>query len=150
MSPPVAINLERYDSVDRWSRLIVWASLNLILKHMLDWWSGGPHVHCIDTLWSHPTHQVVQCHLHFKIRAEHSPTWRKTKRRDGYITCGGLRGLASSDNRDAYMYYNPILRVNINMHTCHLRAMQALTWVRVALPCGLACHVASAWVLHNK
>ena len=32
--------------------------------------------------------------------------------------------------------------------TClrHLTAMQALTWVRVALPRGLACHVASAWV----
>ena len=41
------------------------------------------------------------------------------------------------------MYYNPILRVNINMYTCHLRAMQALAWVRVALPRGLACHVAS-------
>ena len=27
------------------------------------------------------------------------------------------KGLASSDNRDAYMYYNPILRVNINIHT---------------------------------
>ena len=36
------------------------------------------------------------------------------------------------------MYYNPILRVNINMHkTSHLRATQALAWVRVALPCGL-------------
>ena len=27
------------------------------------------------------------------------------------------------------MYYNPILLVNINMHTCHLRATQALAWL---------------------
>ena len=48
---------------------------------------------------------------------------------------------------DAYMYYNLILRVNINMHaTCHLHATQALAWARVALPHGLACHVASTWV----
>ena len=44
------------------------------------------------------------------------------------------------------MYYNPILLVNKNIHTCHLRATQALAWVRVALPRGLACHVASTWV----
>ena len=33
MSPPIAINLDRYNSVDGWSRLIVRASLNLILRH---------------------------------------------------------------------------------------------------------------------
>ena len=44
------------------------------------------------------------------------------------------------------MYYNPILRVNMHIHTCHLRARQALAWVRVALPRGLACHVAPTWV----
>ena len=55
--------------------------------------------------------------------------------------------LANCNNRDAYMYYNPILQISINMHdTCHLRAMQALAWVRMALPRGLACHVASTWV----
>ena len=32
MSPPIAINLDRYNSVDGWSRLIVRASLKLILK----------------------------------------------------------------------------------------------------------------------
>ena len=44
------------------------------------------------------------------------------------------------------MYYNPILRVNINMHMCHLRASQALAWVRVAMAHGVVCHVASMWV----
>ena len=45
------------------------------------------------------------------------------------------------------MYYNPILQININMHdTCHIHATQALAWVCVALPRGLACHVASTWV----
>ena len=34
MSPPIAINLDRYNSVGR-SRLIVGASLNLILMHVL-------------------------------------------------------------------------------------------------------------------
>ena len=34
---------------------------------------------------------------------------------------------------DAYMYYNPILRVNINMHTSHPRHVGA----RVG-PCGSA------------
>ena len=37
MSPPIAINLNRYNSVDGWSRLIVRASLYLILRHVLDW-----------------------------------------------------------------------------------------------------------------
>ena len=50
---------------------------------------------------------------------------------------------------DAYMYYNPILRVNVNMYTCHLRPMEALAMVRVALPHGLACHIASTWVPHD-
>ena len=35
MSPPIAINLDRYNSVDGRSRLIVRASLKLILKHVL-------------------------------------------------------------------------------------------------------------------
>ena len=35
MSPPIAINLYRYNSVDGRSRLIVRASLKLILKHVL-------------------------------------------------------------------------------------------------------------------
>ena len=49
------------------------------------------------------------------------------------------------------MYYNPILQINVNMHTCHIAPTQALAWVRVALPRGLACHVASTWVpLENK
>ena len=52
---------------------------------------------------------------------------------------------------DAYMYYNPILRVNINMHaTCHLRATQALAWARVALSRGPECHIASTWVPHKN
>ena len=37
MSPPIAINLDRYNLVDERSRLIVRASLNLILRHVLDW-----------------------------------------------------------------------------------------------------------------
>ena len=37
MSPPIAINLDRYDLIDGRSRLIVRTSLNLILRHMLDW-----------------------------------------------------------------------------------------------------------------
>ena len=37
MSPPIAINLDRYHSVHGRSRLIVRASLNLILKHVLHW-----------------------------------------------------------------------------------------------------------------
>ena len=35
-------------------------------------------------------------------------------------------------------------------HTCHLCAMQAPTWARVALPRGLVCHVASTRVPHDK
>ena len=38
-----------------------------------------------------------------------------------------------------------LIRVNINS-TCHIRATQALAWVRVALSPGLACHVVSTWV----
>ena len=34
MSPLIAINLDRYNSVDGRSRLVVRASLNLILKHV--------------------------------------------------------------------------------------------------------------------
>ena len=34
MSSPIAINPDRYNSVDGQSRLIVRASLNLILKHV--------------------------------------------------------------------------------------------------------------------
>ena len=37
MSPPIAINLDRYNLVDGWSRLIVRASLKFILRHVLDW-----------------------------------------------------------------------------------------------------------------
>ena len=37
MSPPIAINLDRYNSVDGRSRLIIRASFNLILRHKLDW-----------------------------------------------------------------------------------------------------------------
>ena len=37
MSPPIVINLDRYNSVDGRSRLVIGASLNLILKHVLDW-----------------------------------------------------------------------------------------------------------------
>ena len=37
MSPLIVINLDRYNSVDGRLRLIVRASLNLILKHLLDW-----------------------------------------------------------------------------------------------------------------
>ena len=33
-----------------------------------------------------------------------------------------------------------------NICTRHLYATQALAWVRVALPRGLACHIASTWV----
>ena len=33
--------------------------------------------------------------------------------------------------------------LRLNMNKCHIRAMQALARVRVALPRGLACHVAS-------
>ena len=52
---------------------------------------------------------------------------------------------------DAYMYYIPILRVNINMHAmCHLRATHVLAWAHVALPRGLECHVAPTWVLHEN
>ena len=47
------------------------------------------------------------------------------------------------------MYYNPILRVNINMHTSH-PCHAGTRWVRVALPCGLACHVASTRVPRDK
>ena len=35
MNPPIAINLDRYNSVDGRSRLIIRASLNLILRHVL-------------------------------------------------------------------------------------------------------------------
>ena len=31
------------------------------------------------------------------------------------------------------------------MHMCHIRATQALVWVRVALSRGHTCHVASTW-----
>ena len=37
MRPLIAINLDRYNSVDGWSKLIVRASLNMILRHVLDW-----------------------------------------------------------------------------------------------------------------
>ena len=37
MSPPIAINLDYYNQVDGRSRLIVRASLNLIIKYVLDW-----------------------------------------------------------------------------------------------------------------
>ena len=37
MSPPIVINLDRYNSVDGRLRLIVRDSLNLILRHVLDW-----------------------------------------------------------------------------------------------------------------
>ena len=37
MSPPIAINLDCYNSIDGRSRVIVRASLNLILRHVLDW-----------------------------------------------------------------------------------------------------------------
>ena len=37
------------------------------------------------------------------------------------------------------------------MHdTYHIRATQALAWVRVALPRGLVCHVTSTWVPHEN
>ena len=42
------------------------------------------------------------------------------------------------------MYYNLCI-INIR-YICHLCATQALAWVHVALPRGLACHVASTWV----
>ena len=35
MSPPIAINIDRYNSLDGRSRLILRASLKLILKHVL-------------------------------------------------------------------------------------------------------------------
>ena len=45
------------------------------------------------------------------------------------------------------MYYNLILRVIIiYAYMCHLRATQVLAWVCVALPRGLACHIASTRV----
>ena len=42
------------------------------------------------------------------------------------------------------MYYNPKYN-DIYVYVSY-RATQALVWVRVALPRGLACHVASTWV----
>ena len=55
------------------------------------------------------------------------------------------KGLASSDNRDAYMYYNPILRVNINMHT-------RVTFVSRRRSSGSAwlCHVALRATSHPR
>ena len=56
-----------------------------------------------------------------------------------------IRGLAYIQLRMLICTITLILRVNINMHTCHIRTTQALAWVRVALSRGLACHVASTW-----
>ena len=42
-----------------------------------------------------------------------------------------------------------IIQVNIN-NTCHIRATQALVRVRVALPYGPKCHVASTWARAKK
>ena len=44
---------------------------------------------------------------------------------NGYIRCDVLRGLASFVNRDAYMYYNPILRVNKYTHVSYPRHVGA-------------------------
>ena len=47
--------------------------------------------------------------------------------------------------RNAYMVYNRMYEI-YNMYMCHIRTTQALAWVRMALPRGLVCHVASTWV----
>ena len=64
-----------------------------------------------------------------------------------YIRCDDLRGLASFDNWDAYMYYNPILRVNKYVHVSHPRHASARVGPRGSAmwPCVPRCiHVGPA------
>ena len=110
------------------------------------WWTASTSNRCAMIRAPSDLTLIRTRVLHTKGPVELSPTWRKLKKQIGFITCVDLKGQRTSDNWKAYMYYNHILRVNMHIHTCHLRATQALPWVRVALPRGLACHVAFTWV----
>ena len=105
------------------------------------WWTSSP----CDPRAFDPMPRVNPRRLHLKKTCNIVPHGKNKRDGQVYKVRRNIR-LESSDNRDAYMYYNPILRVNMNIHTCHLRTMQALAWVRVALPRGLARHVASTWL----
>ena len=83
--------------------------------------------------------------LALKNRVELSPTRRKLRKSIGFITFAQLKGQHNFDNRNAYMYYNPyIYDIHKYAHVTSHRV--GVAWVRVALPRGLACHIAPAWV----
>ena len=128
---------------------------NSLFKARVPMWSGGPRVHLINACRSalHPIRRILLSHVSCKVEntSEHSPTRIKLKRDFGLKGVTDVRVSLNSDYGMLICTITLILRVYINIHaTCHLRAMQALAWARLALPRGLACHVAPTWILHEN
>ena len=144
-------------------------NLNRDLRHMFDQWSDRLCVHAIDASRSYPTRHTLPRHLQFTISWEHSPTRKKSaekariKKRSHLSLCV-IAPINLPGPTNPWAHHLPACRSSchvappsVPLDSCdlatrprHIRATQAPVWAHVALPRGLACHVASARVPRNK
>ena len=131
----------RFDASDAfWSREI-WTVIILWFKPrawlMIRWTLSPRDPRAVFIAFLIQRFSVSHVACNKRINVEHSPKRWKWKRGFSLKGVTDVKVSLNPNYRMLICTITLILRVNINMHvTCHIRATQALVWVRVALSRG--------------